>query len=261
MNKRFIVLPKKYLLPNPYLIVPTSLNMDDTKILLKVFYELTLEENNQDLMKTITCQQLFYYQKMIVSEFYKRNNLLPGLPIDNVYKMGNKHHLKPLVNAEILIWNATFKMLEEMCSSLRIFNRNHPINLLYALIRERQLLLFIFTHSNKYDNQRITKNNFLKQIQSQNRKLNKCNGAPFDKEESPFTWFIIEQAMALANTNYKFRKNFYMPAVNARQSLTSSEENISIKYDNFRVYREGEKQQQGRKKEKNEDIKNNLIAN
>ncbi|BAB75201.1 hypothetical protein ACN23B_17575 [Anabaena sp. FACHB-709] len=222
---------KKLLLPMPYGISPVSVYFHSKIFIRGVLNELTSEEKNQDLMQTDTGRLIIKYRQLVVGEFYRQI-------IDNKFAKWNVDKiLKPIIMPEVDLWKSVYQMLEKM-SNLNSF-ATHPAHLLRELVEEGDLMVFIATYSGG----KLRVKKYLALRQHQNRELQGCEN-PFDREESPHTWKIMDLAIKLANVDDEFRKRFYMPVVVARQKITAF-----MKKDRIRIYFKGKLQRQGRKKE------------
>lgn len=226
MNKNDLRLPHDNLLLSPQLWINHS-----TINLLEIFDELTSETKNQELLETVAGEELLRLQQLVVGQFYRKT-------LDKKFPYWKAHRkIKPIINVEVELWESIYKMLEQMYC-LKIFTPC-PAHSLFALIREKELVLVIKTYSG---GQLVVKD-YLSSLQYQNRQLKSCEN-PFNRQISPFTWEIMTPAIAQANRDDEFRKKFYMPVVDARQRLTGL-----IKKERFRAYYEGKIQRQGRRKE------------
>lgn len=229
----------KFLLPNSYLILPSlclvapSPGYITAQLLLSsLLDDLTSWEANRELIRTPTGRIVVGYRQFVAEEFYRR-------VIDSdflIEKPGKK--LEKTVGAEADLWVATLAMLERI-SILVPFMEHSAIDL-YALISERALMVLVATYSDGV----VVAKEYIRNLQSQNRKLQGCEN-PFDRGEVPYTWEIVQRAIALSDTNDCFRRNFYMPVVRARQKLVTR-----MKEDRVRVFYQGKMQRQGRRKTK-----------
>ncbi|MEA5566304.1 hypothetical protein [Anabaena sp. UHCC 0399] len=219
------------LLPSPYLIAPAPVYCDSRIIVCSVLDELTSMETNQDLIQTVTGQMLIMYRKLVVGEFCRQT-------IDSRFPHWKPHKkLNPMIMLEVNLWKSIFTMLEYI-SNLRPLIP-HSALFLRDLVEEGELMVFIATYSGG----ELRMKNYLARRQHENRKLQGCEN-PFNQEESPHTWKVINWAIKLADIDDEFRKKFYMPVVTARQKFTTF-----MKEDNYRLYFNGKLQRQGRKKE------------
>ncbi|BAY12996.1 hypothetical protein NIES2098_61880 [Calothrix sp. NIES-2098] len=233
MSENLLFVPNPYVLvPSPYLIAPSAFQINNPLVILvAVFEEITSEEQNQDLIQTVTGRQLLQYHKAVVGEFYRQN-------IDAKFPHWKlKRNERAIIKPEVEIWKAVLTMLEQI-HLLKPLTR-YPALMLRDLILERNLMVLNFAC---LDGQ-VPVKNYLARLQQQNRKLRGSEN-PFAREESPYAWEIITQAITFAKRDHQFRLKFYTPVVRARETFVAL-----MKSEKYRIFNQGKIQRQGRKED------------
>ena len=228
-------------LPSPYLLAPTSRSQlqptwrSNFQLLIQVLERLSDPALNPLLLGTDTEKSLLTYQQFVVGQYCRRkiNAKFPFFEVP-------PKTFEAEIQLEVNLWENLLPMLEELCRR-KNFHSEAPALTFYKLIKERLLLLFIAPRG--YE-EGIAVKVFFAQLQSQNAQLRSCEN-PFDREVVPTTWEVINQAVKIADLDDAFRKEIYMPYVQARQSFVAK-----LIEERARIYVGDKLQRQGRRKKK-----------
>jgi hypothetical protein len=209
----------------------TSLKQEQVEshdiVISKLIEPRDLETN--PYFKTETGLAVRGFISYVACEFY-RNTFDPRLIEWEIPRQPRDDYIA--IKCEALLWQKTWEMLEYISSSST--DKGFTANNFYCLAKESRLISISL-----YQNitNEMTKTDYIKELQSQNRKLRELDGNPFDAVSA--THRLVQQAMFLAAKDGEFKKKYYRPMIDARTKLV-----INLKNDH-----EAEILGVGRKKE------------
>jgi hypothetical protein len=195
----------------------TSLNEEEVEghdvVISKLIEPPDLETN--PYFKTETGLAVRGFISYVACEFY-RNTFDPSLIEWKIPRQPRDNYIA--IKCESCLWQKTWKMLEYIASSST--DKGFAAKNFYCLAIDSRLIS-ISLYQNLTEG--MTKTDFIKELQLQNRKLRELDGNPFDIGST--THRVVQQAMILAAKDGEFKKKYYRPMIDARTNLVSNLKN------------------------------------
>jgi hypothetical protein len=200
--------------------------------------------DNEDLFLGVPSYQrsLYDYRRLVIGRFTQKK-------INSKFKIKSlNRRWKKVVEPETELWSRTLTMLEGL-HTLGYLPYPHPTLTFFALIKERALLLSNFSLNEDLIDSINGKEDFISFLQQQNRQIQALTN-PFQSEEYPHTWLIVNVAQKVADQLDPFRKNYFTPVVRARMSVIAriNESKGKLLYKGKKI-RQGQSIRELRKKE------------
>jgi hypothetical protein len=185
----------------------------------------------------------FNYRRLVITSVIKKE-------IHSKFKMKelNRKWTK-VVDPEVELWRKTLTMLERL-HTLGFLPYPHPAIALLGLIKEKALLMCNFSLT-EYEIEGINgREDAIAMWKRQNRQIQSLAINPFDAEDYPHTWKILNIAQEVANTSDQFRKSYFTPVVRARMTVVARIDKSQGKlWYKGKIIRQGKSVSEIRKKE------------